>query len=374
MNNFSLSGELKKTPFHALHDNAGAKMVTFAGYEMPIQYPKGIMGEHLHTRTAAGLFDVSHMGHIRLHGLDMIQKLEGLVTADLQELKIGQIKYALLTNSDGGVIDDLMITREENGLYLIVNASRKHIDLAHLHNHLGRDSVEHLPDRALLALQGPAAASVLGQFVPEITKLPFMHAWYGNIGGLDAQISRSGYTGEDGYEMTVRPGDAAAWIQKLLGDSRVQWAGLGARDTLRLEAALCLYGQELTETITPVEADLKWAIGKRHKTDVKFLGGDKIRQQLQGGPPKLRVGIKMDGRQIARGHTIMQNTDGKVIGEVTSGTFSPSLQLPIAMGYVDSAYAKLGTAVMAVVRDQPVPATVAPLPFVPYKYYRSPSS
>ena len=370
MSNFSLSAQLQKTPFFAMHDKASAKMVTFAGYEMPIQYPQGIITEHLHVRSAAGLFDVSHMGHIRVHGADMVEKLESLVTADLRELPLYAIKYALLTNSDGGVIDDLMITREPDGFYLIVNASRKYIDLQHLENHLGKDKVEYLPDRALLALQGPKAANVLGALLPEIHKLKFMHSWYGRIDGLDVQISRSGYTGEDGFELTCRPNDAMIWVEKLFQMGVASWVGLGARDTLRLEAGLCLYGQELNENITPVEADLKWAIGKRHKTEAVFLGGDKIRQQLRDGAPKLRVGIKIDGRQIARGHAKITAPDGRIIGEVTSGTFSPTLQTPIAMGYVESAYAKPGTSIHVMVRDQSVPATISPLPFVPYRYYR----
>ncbi len=369
MTSYPPSATLRKTPLYTAHSQAGAKIVSFAGYEMPIQYPKGIMGEHNHVRNAAGLFDVSHMGHIMIHGDDLAAKFEGLVVADLLELPENHMKYSLLTNPEGGVIDDLMITRVKGGLYLVVNASRKAVDLAHIQSYLGKDRVEYLPSKSLLALQGPKAAPILSQLVPGIDKLKFMTIAQTSIGGMNAVISRSGYTGEDGYEIAIDAKDAEPVAQLLLKNQDVSWIGLGARDTLRLEAGLCLYGQELDETTTPIEADLKWTLGKRRRIEGNFLGEGIIKQQLQNGAARKRVCIRPDGRNIARGGAEIF-LDNKKIGVVTSGTFSPTLNAPIAMGYVETQFSQIGQAVQLSIRDQLVPAKISPAPFVPSRYYR----
>lgn len=361
--------ELLQTPLNDMHVQAGAKMVPFAGYSMPVQYPKGVMGEHLHTRSAAGLFDVSHMGHVRIHGVDRIKAFEKLVVGDVQEMPLGAIKYSLFTTESAGAIDDLMITRTEQGLYLIVNASRKQVDIAHLRAHLPKDSVEPL-EKGLLALQGPQAAGVLARLVPGADKMKFMHVIDTNIKGMKVSISRSGYTGEDGYEITTETKDAGAIAELLLNESEVEWIGLGARDTLRLEAGLCLYGHELDETTSPVEADLKWTIGKRRRAEGGFLGDAIILDQLKNGVTRKRVGLKPEGRAIARENVEIQDANGAKIGITTSGTFGPTVGGPVAIGYVDTKQSEIGTKVNLMVRGQPVPAVVHALPFVPYRYYR----
>ncbi len=370
MTTHSPSATMRKTALYTAHSQAGAKIVNFAGYEMPIQYPKGIMGEHNQVRNSAGLFDVSHMGHIMIHGDDLVAQFEGLVVADVQEMQENQMKYSLFTNPEGGVIDDLMITRVKGGLYLVVNASRKSVDLAHIQAYLDKSRVEYLSSKSLLALQGPKAAATLAALVPGIDKLKFMHATQAEIKGIKAFITRSGYTGEDGFEIAIDNKDAEAVAQLLLKNSDVSWIGLGARDTLRLEAGLCLYGQDLDETTTPVEADLKWTIGKRRRVEGNFLGEGIIKEQLQKGPARKRVGIRPEGRHIARGHTDIMDSNGKNIGIVTSGTFSPTLNAPIAMGYVDAKYAEIGEKLNLSIRDQLIPAQIVTLPFVPYRYYR----
>jgi len=365
---------LKRTPLHDLHLELGARMVPFAGYEMPVQYRAGILAEHLHTRAAAGLFDVSHMGQIRLTGRgegQAARALEALVTGDLQGLEPGRMRYTLFTNDAGGILDDLMVANTGDHLMLVVNASRKEADAAHLKRGLaGRVEVEELSTRALVALQGPAAAEVLGRFVPEVHDLAFMSAAFLGIGDQVCFVTRSGYTGEDGFEISM-PGDAAETIvRRLLDEPEVKPVGLGARDSLRLEAGLCLYGHDIDESTTPVEAGLTWAIGKRRRTEGGFPGAGVILEQLKTGPARRRVGIVPEGKAPARELTEITDTTGRRAGQVTSGGFGPSFGGPVAIGYVSAAHSAVGTALNLVVRGTPRPARVAALPFVPHRYHR----
>jgi aminomethyltransferase len=345
-------------------------MVPFAGYEMPVQYPAGILAEHLHTRAQAGLFDVSHMGQVALRGA-AADALEALVPADLQSLPPDRMRYTLLLRDDGGIIDDLMILRSGTEFHAVVNASRKHADVAHLRARLGPAvAVELDTDRALLALQGPAAAAVLGRIVSNADRLPFLGSARVAAQGLALSITRSGYTGEDGFEISVAAEQAVALAERLLGEPEVMPVGLGARDTLRLEAGLCLYGHDIDETTTPIEADLAWTIGKRRRTERGFPGAAIVLRQLAEGPRRKRVGIRPDGRAPAREGAEIVDNGGRPIGRVTSGGFGPSLGAPIAMGYVETAYAEPGTALSLVVRGTARPAHVAALPFVPHRYHR----
>jgi aminomethyltransferase len=372
---------LRRTPLYDLHRARGARMVAFAGYEMPVQYaggnaPGGIIAEHLHTREKAGLFDVSHMGQIALRGENAARALEKLVPGDLQGLAPWRMRYTLLLDEAGGILDDLMTTRVADGLMLVVNASRKEADLAHLQRTLGPDiapgiAIEPQFERALLALQGPAASAVLARLAdPDITRLPFMSAAEFRVAGAACFVSRSGYTGEDGFELSLAPEDAVAVAEALLAEPEVAPIGLGARDTLRLEAGLCLYGHDIDETTTPVEAGLAWTIGRRRRDAGDFPGAAAILRQLNEGPGRKRVGIRPDGRAPAREGTAITDPEGRPIGTVTSGGFGPSVGAPIAMGYVDPAHAGEGAALSLVVRDLPRPARVARLPFVPSRYYR----
>jgi aminomethyltransferase len=362
---------LERTPLYDLHRELGARMVGFAGYEMPVHYPGGILAEHLHTRAEAGLFDVSHMGQLRLAGADPAGALEALVPGDLKGLAPLRMRYTLLLNQAGGILDDLIVTRLEDGLFLVVNASRKEADLEHLRNSLGRDTaVERLADRALLALQGPAAAGVLSRFVRGIGKLGFMTAAEVTVGGVKCLVTRSGYTGEDGFEISV-PAKAAEEVARgLLASPEVWPIGLGARDSLRLETGLCLYGHDIDESTTPIEADLAWTIGKRRRAEGGFLGAATVLRQLTEGPASKRVGIRPEGRAPAREGTEIATADGNRIGRVTSGGFGPSVGGPIAMGYVERSYAGEGAAIELLVRGVPRPAHIARLPFVPTRYYR----
>jgi glycine cleavage system T protein (aminomethyltransferase) len=362
---------LERTPLHSLHLALGARMVGFAGYEMPVQYPAGILAEHLHTRAKAGLFDVSHMGQIRLAGAGAVAALERLVPGDLQSLAPLRLRYTLLLNEAGGILDDLMATRLGDGVMLVVNAARKHEDLVHLRAALGGGvAIEPRFDRALLALQGPAAAAVLARLVPGIAALPFMAAAETEIDGAPCFVTRSGYTGEDGFEIALPAERAAAIAERLLAEPEVMAVGLGARDSLRLEAGLCLWGHDIDETTTPVEADLAWTVGKRRRAEGGFPGAEIIRRQLVDGPARRRVGLRPDGRSPAREGTAITDPAGRPIGQVTSGGFGPSAGGPIAMGYVAPAAAAPGTALALVVRGTPRPARVVPLPFVPTRYYR----
>jgi aminomethyltransferase len=369
------SAPLKRTPLYDLHRAQGARMVAFAGYEMPVQYPPGIIAEHLHARAQAGLFDVSHMGQIRLRGVGAAEALEALVPGDLQGLMPGRMRYTLLLTDAGGILDDLMVTRPPDaagdGLMLVVNASRNEADLAHLQAQLPPAvAVEPHFDRALLALQGPQAAAVLARLAGGIDQMAFMSAAEVSLGGVPAFVSRSGYTGEDGFEISLAAADAPGLAERLLAEPEVMPIGLGARDTLRLEAGLCLYGHDIDETTTPVEAALAWTIGRRRRAEGGFPGAAPILRQLAEGPARRRVGIRPDGRAPAREGTQITDPAGNPVGRITSGGFGPSVGAPIAMGYVDEAHAATGSALQLIVREVPRPAHVAPLPFVPTHYYR----
>jgi len=373
------AGPLKRTPLYDLHCELGAKMVPFAGYEMPVQYQLGILKEHQHTRARAGLFDVSHMGQAYLIGPDhqtTAAALEALVPADILNLKPGMQRYTQLLNSEGGIVDDLMVTRpadpaEDGKLLLVVNASRKEVDYEYISGRLPASvRLEPQPDRALLALQGPEAAAVLAKHCADAVALGFMAARPASVGPFACHISRSGYTGEDGFEISVAADKVVDFARLLLADEAVQPAGLGARDSLRLEAGLCLYGHELDEMTTPVEAGLVWSIQKRRREEGGFPGAERIQRELREGPKRLRVGIKPEGRAPARDGTEILDTSGARIGVITSGGFGPTVNGPIAMGYVETSFAKPGTPVQLMVRGKALPAQIVDLPFVPHRYFR----
>ncbi len=362
---------LHRTPLHRLHVSLGAKMVPFAGYDMPVQYPAGIMAEHLHTRAKAGLFDVSHMGQVRVSGKDAAAALEALVPGDIAALAQGRMRYTLLTNDAAGILDDLMVTNAGDHLLLIVNASRKHDDLAYLRRHLKRRAtVTLLDDRALLALQGPAAAAVLTRFAPDASAMAFMTGAAIEVDQLPCFVTRSGYTGEDGFEISVPAASAERLARRLLGEPNVMPVGLGARDSLRLEAGLCLHGHDIDAATSLVEADLAWTVHKRRRAEGGFPGAAVVVRQLKEGAARKRVGIRPDGRAPARAGTEIVDTAGAVIGRITSGGFGPSVDGPIAMGYVAASHAALGTPLTLMVRSTPRPARVVPLPFVPHRYHR----
>lgn len=347
-------------------------MVPFAGYEMPVQYRAGIIAEHLHTRAKAGLFDVSHMGQARLAGATAAKDLETLVTGDIAALASGRMRYTLFTNDAGGILDDLMVSRSGDHLLLVVNAARKAHDLAHLRRGLGsRVALEVLDDRALLALQGPAAAAVLGRHAPAVVGLAFMSGAAVEIDGLACFVTRSGYTGEDGFEISVPANGAERLARRLLAEPEVMPVGLGARDSLRLEAGLCLYGHDIDETTTVVEADLAWAVQKRRRAEGGFPGAAVVQRELAEGAARRRVGIRPEGRAPAREHTEIVDATGVVIGRITSGGFGPSADGPVAMGYVAAARAVIGAPVGLLVRGTLRPARVVPLPFVPHRYRRA---
>jgi len=370
------NNELLRTPLHALHLELGARMVPFAGYEMPVQYPLGVMKEHQHTRAQAGLFDVSHMGQIRLHGAGAAQALEALVPVDIVDLPVGMQRYALFTNEDGGIIDDLMVANAGDHLFLVVNAACKDQDLAHLSKHLqGHCEVESLfESRALLALQGPRAADVLARLAPEVKSMTFMQFAQVRLLGVDCYVSRSGYTGEDGYEISVPVEQTATLTRSLLAEPEVKAIGLGARDSLRLEAGLCLYGHDMNPDTTPIEASLTWAISKARRADgVRaggFPGAERILAQQLDGVASKRVGFLPKDRTPVREGTQIINAQQELIGQITSGGFGPSFDGPVAMGYLESAYAVLGTEVFALVRGKPVAMEVVKTPFVAQRYYR----
>ncbi len=365
----------KRTPLYDLHREFGAKFVPFAGYDMPVQYaaagyPSGVIAEHLHTRTKAGLFDVSHMGQVKLIGATAAEALETLVPGDIAALAEGRIRYTLLTNEAGGVRDDLMVTRMCDHLFLIVNAAMKDEDIAHIGEHIGGDvDIVPLPEKALLALQGPSAAAVLGRIAPEAAALPFMAAAALSLGGVSCLVSRSGYTGEDGFEISASAGDAERLARLLLGDAEVALIGLGARDSLRLEAGLCLYGHDLDTETTPIEADLAWTISKRRRAEGGFPGAGIVQKQLRDGPARRRVGIQPLERAPAREGTRIL-IGGEIVGHVTSGGFSPSTNAAISMGYIAREHAAPGTEVSLLVRDVARPARLVALPFVPHRYHR----
>lgn len=370
---------LARTPLHELHVELGARMVPFAGFEMPLQYPMGILGEHLHTREKAALFDVSHMGQAFLQGGDHAQlaaAFEALVPAEIASLGRGRQRYTQLLNEEGGIIDDLIVTRsasasDDGTLHLVVNAARKMVDFTHLRERLADNfRLEPLEGQALLALQGPAAARVMAEWCPEAAELAFMTAAAMKFKGLDCHVSRSGYTGEDGFEISLAAANALDVARTLLGHADVEPAGLGARDSLRLEAGLCLYGADIDETTSPVEAGLAWSIGRRRLTEGGFPGFQRIREEIRAGPRRKRVGVAPDGGAPAREGTEILSKGGQPIGQVTSGGFGPTYGGPVSMGYVESIYGEAGAPLMLMIRGKARPAHVAGLPFVPHRYAR----
>jgi aminomethyltransferase len=361
---------LQLTPLNALHRALGAKMVPFAGYDMPVQYPMGVLGEHNHTRTAAGLFDVSHMGQVRLDGPGAAAALETLVPADIVNLPVGKTRYAQFTDANGGILDDLMITNAGDHLFLVVNAACKEQDLAHMRAGLKGVKVTELADRALLALQGPKAIDVMLRLAPSVGAMKFMTFGTATVAGIPVWLTRSGYTGEDGFEISVPASDAERFAKLLLEQPEVKPIGLGARDSLRLEAGLCLYGHDIDTTTSPIEADLAWSIQKRRREGGGFPGAARVQAELKDGPKRKRVGLLPDGKAPAREHTEITDMSGKRIGEITSGGFGPTVGGPVAMGYVDAAQAALGTKVQLVVRGVPRPATIVAMPFAPHRYFK----
>jgi aminomethyltransferase len=369
--------DLLKTPLHALHLELGARMVPFAGYSMPVQYPAGLMAEHLHTRSAAGLFDVSHMGQLRLIGADAAAAFESLMPVDVIGLAPGKQRYGLLLTDDGTVIDDLMFANREDHLFVIVNGACKQGDLKHIVERIGaRCTVEPQFDRGLLALQGPQAMTALQRLLPGVEKLVFMTGAAFSWQGRPVFATRSGYTGEDGFELSLAAADTEAFARALLAQPEVKPVGLGARNSLRLEAGLCLYGNDIDTTTTPVEAALNWAMQKVRRTGGAraggFPGADRVLAQLDGTAPpqRVRVGLIAQERVPVRDHTELHSEAGERVGEVTSGLLGPSINQPIAMGYLPPALATAGTRVNALVRGKAVPMQVAPMPFVPNRYFR----
>lgn len=373
---------LLKTPLNDLHVSLGARMVPFAGYSMPVQYPAGLMAEHHHTRNAAGLFDVSHMGQLRLVGADAAAAFESLIPVDVIDLPVGKQRYGLLLNDEGGIIDDLMFFRRESDIFVIVNGACKVGDMAHIQTRIGtRCQVIPMLERALLALQGPQAVTALSRLAPGVEKLVFMTGGYFTVQAgtqrMEVFLTRSGYTGEDGFEISVHESDAEALAKALLAQPEVKPIGLGARNSLRLEAGLPLYGNDIDNSTTPVEAGLNWAMQKVRRTDGAraggFPGAEKILAQLAAGATgvqRKRVGLLALERIPVRDHSELQDMNGQRIGEVTSGLLGPTIDKPIAMGYVPPAFAALGTRLNAIVRGKPVTMEVVAMPFVPTRYYR----
>ena len=373
---------LLRTPLHALHMELGARMVPFAGYSLPVQYPAGLMAEHMQTRKSASLFDVSHMGQLRLAGPQAAGAFETLMPVDVIDLAVGKQRYGLLLNEQGGIIDDLMFLKRKDGIFVIVNGACKDGDTAHMQEKIGSMcQVIPLPDRALLALQGPLAVNALARLVPGVEKLVFMTGERFNWNGVELLLTRSGYTGEDGFEISVHQDQAENLARALLAQPEVMPAGLGARNSLRLEAGLCLYGHDIDQTTTPLEANLLWAMQKVRRASGARAGGfpgattllaDHAGLTPPAGhfPSKKRVGLIARERIPVRDGAPLQNPDGKLIGQVTSGLLGPSINRPIAMGYVGAEFAALGTVVHAIVRGKPVPMEVSAMPFVPTRYYR----
>ncbi|MBY5839415.1 glycine cleavage system aminomethyltransferase GcvT [Rhizobium leguminosarum] len=372
---------LKKTPLHALHLSLGARMVPFAGYDMPVQYPAGVMKEHLHTRAEAGLFDVSHMGQVIVKAKsgsyeDAALALESLVPVDILGLAEGRQRYGFFTDDTGCILDDLMITHLDDHLFIVVNASCKEADLAHLQAHIGDQCDITLLNRALIALQGPRAVEVLAELWADVAAMKFMDVRHCRLHDVSCLVSRSGYSGEDGFEISIPSDKAVDVTMRLLEHPDVQAIGLGARDSLRLEAGLCLYGNDIDTTTSPVEAALEWAMQKARRGNGAraggFPGSGRILSELENGAARRRVGLKPEGKAPVRGHAkLYADAEGKIeIGEVTSGGFGPSVEGPVAMGYVPLSHAAAGTLVYAEVRGKYLPITVSALPFVTPTYKR----
>ncbi|MGF6213366.1 glycine cleavage system aminomethyltransferase GcvT [Comamonas sp. 4034] len=374
----SASAALLSTPLNALHLELGARMVPFAGYSMPVQYPDGLIAEHKHTRSAAGLFDVSHMGQLRLVGPDAAAAFETLMPVDVIDLAVGKQRYGLLLNDDGGILDDLMFFRvSQDELFVIVNGACKVADIAHIQARIGtRCQVEPMPSHGLLALQGPQAVTALSRLAPGVEKLVFMTGGNFDVEGIPCFITRSGYTGEDGFEISVAGDQAQALARLLLAQPEVKPIGLGARNSLRLEAGLCLYGSDLDTTTTPPEAGLNWAIQKVRRTGGAraggFPGAEKVLAQIDNPAtlPRKRVGLIAQERIPVREQVEICTPDGKAIGATTSGLLGPTIDKPIAMAYVEPAFAAIGTRLNAMVRGKPVPVEVVAMPFVAPNYFR----
>jgi aminomethyltransferase len=373
---------LLRTPLHALHLSLGARMVPFAGYDMPVQYPLGVMKEHLATRSDCGLFDVSHMGQVAIRprsGMmeDAALALESLIPIDILGLKPGRQRYGFFTNDDGGILDDLMVANRGDHFYMVVNAGCKEADFRHMAERLSdRCTFEILLDRALIALQGPLAEQVLAEFCPEVASMKFMDVEVDDLHDVDCIITRSGYSGEDGFEISIPSDNADLLVRRLLDHPHCQPVGLGARDSLRLEAGLCLYGNDIDTTTTPAEAGLEWAMQKVRRWGGAragdFPGADRILDELEHGATRRRVGLRPDGKAPVRSHAPLYSDEGGQtrIGEVTSGGFGPTVDGPVAMGYVSIGQAAPGTRVFAEVRGKLLPATVTDLPFVTPRYKR----
>lgn len=368
-----------KTPLHARHVALGARMVPFAGYDMPVQYPSGILTEHNWTREKAGLFDVSHMGQAFLIGPDhetTARALEALVPADIVNLAPGKQRYTQLLNEEGGILDDLMVTRsidpdEDGALYLVVNAGCKNEDYPHIEARLPANvKLIRADHRGLVALQGPAAAEALAVLSAEAAEIPFMSSRTVKLGGIKANVSRAGYTGEDGFEISTAANKIGEIWDALLLDARVKPVGLGARDSLRLEAGLCLYGHDIDTAISPVEAGLNFSIQKRRREEGGFPGAARIQREFAEGVARVRIGLLPEGRAPAREGAEIATPEGEIIGKVTSGGFGPTLNAPLAMGYVDKAHSAPGTRLALIVRGKPLPAVVTEMPFVPHRYKR----
>ncbi|MCV6606293.1 MAG: glycine cleavage system aminomethyltransferase GcvT, partial [Porticoccaceae bacterium] len=361
----SADNPLQKTPLYDLHIELGAKMVPFTGYEMPVQYPEGIIKEHLHTRVQAGLFDVSHMGQLTLSGPGVTEALEALLPVDLGALPNNHSTYAVFTNEQGGILDDLIVTRwDDDTFFMVVNAACKEQDINHLRAHLG-DAIELnvLSERALVALQGPAAVDVLAELCPDARELVFMTGCHTQVMGEACYVTRSGYTGEDGFEISMPAAAAETITRKLLSNEQVKPVGLGARDALRLEAGLCLYGNDMDTTTSPIEASLIWSISKSRRADGAkaggFLGADAVLGHIANGVSRKRVGLAVEGRAPIREGAIIQDLNGNDVGVVTSGGFGANVEAPVAMGYVATELAKVGTELQALVRGKPRPVSVA---------------
>jgi aminomethyltransferase len=362
--------ELRRTPLYDVHIQRGGKMVDFAGWSLPVEYPTGIVAEHKHCRAAAALFDVSHMGQLVLKGGNPARAIEALVPSAIEGLKPGKARYSVLTNDGGGIIDDLIISNTNDALFLVINAATRERDIRHLASRLPGVELVEIADRALLAIQGPASQEVLAGLIPATLALNFMETTAVEVLGVMCRVSRLGYTGEDGFELSVPASHAADICVALLDNKLIRPAGLGARDTLRLEAGLCLYGQDIDEGTSPVEAQLSWVMQKRRREEGGFPGAQRILGELTAGPKRKLVGVRPTGRAPARHGVEITGATGEAIGAVTSGGFSPTLGAPISIGYVSSAYAEPGTEVGLRVRNQLLPAVVTAVPFVPHRYKR----
>ncbi|MFQ5660623.1 MAG: glycine cleavage system aminomethyltransferase GcvT [Gammaproteobacteria bacterium] len=367
--------DLQRTPLYELHSEAKGRIVSFAGYELPLQYPDGIIKEHRHTREQAGLFDVSHMGQVVVAGSGIAGALEKLIPVDLEALAINQQAYTVFTNEQGGIMDDMIVTRRAvDEFFLVVNAACKTQDLAHLRRHLEGFEIEYLHGRGLLALQGPAAKEIMAVLAPAVTDLIFMTGCQATVDAAECFITRSGYTGEDGFEISVAEDDAERIARKLLSFKQAKLIGLGARDSLRLEAGLCLYGHDINAGISPIEAGLIWSISKSRRPGGKkeggFPGADTILKQIADGVGRKRVGFLVEDRAPVREGAEIVDENGVRAGAITSGGFSPTIGAPVAMGYVHAELARAGTKLNALMRGRAPPVVVAKIPFVPQRYYR----